>query len=164
MVNAGEYTVHGSYGHCLPSFLMATSPEQPTHHISGGHLWCGWIHTPRLALAGKLMLDPLGQMILRFFQITSKSPKKSKVDGSNPVNSPVEVGSSYKNMYRVEKYPRCRISSINSMTSHHVRYIYIYICIYMYIYICIYIYVYIYIWDRGDFRAPWSCCFSNLLG
>ena len=24
--------------------------------------------------------------------------------------------------------------------------------------------VYIYIWDRGDFRAPWSCCFSNLLG
>ena len=24
--------------------------------------------------------------------------------------------------------------------------------------------LYIYIWDRGDFRAPWSCCFSNLLG
>ena len=37
-------------------------------------------------------------------------------------------------------------------------------CIYIY---GVYIYmacIYIYIWDRGDFRAPWSCFFSNLLG
>ena len=24
--------------------------------------------------------------------------------------------------------------------------------------------MYVYKWDRGDFRAPWSCFFSNLLG
>ena len=73
-------------------------------------------------------------------------------------------------------HPICVIPSFRSKIYWTV---YMYVCICTCIYrlnilsqytnlswydICGVVHVYNYIWDRGDFRAPWSCCFSNLLG